>query len=264
MSFVSNLPVVLTIAGFDPSGSAGTIADVRTLTSLGCRPVAAITSLTFQNSAGVFGAIHESADSLRAQILPIAQEFSIDALKIGMLPTRDMVAGVIRLLTEVNLPPPVIDPVMRSSSGYALVEADAVDLLVDELLPMARVITPNIPEAENMTGLRIVDEAGMREAARSLRNIGARAVLLKGGHLKPGSDNVIDLLDDGGEVVALREKWIAGPTLRGTGCVMSSAIAAHLSQGRGLEDSVRLARQFVSEAIRAARPENLAAQTDFI
>src|SRR5262252_7563607 len=150
----SSPPAVLTITGFDPSGSAGTVADIRTLTALSCRPVAAITSLTFQNSAGVFGAIHETANSLRAQILPIVQEFDITAVKIGMLPTRDTVAGVIRLLEELNLPAPVIDPVLRASSGYELIEEDALELLMDELLPQARLITPNIPEAESLTGLR--------------------------------------------------------------------------------------------------------------
>jgi len=225
--------------------------------------VAAITSLTFQNSAGAFGALHETANSLRAQILQIVQEFDITAVKIGMLPTRDTVAGVIRLLEELNLPAPVIDPVLRASSGYELIEEDALELLMDELLPQARLITPNIPEAESLTGLRILDEDGMREAARSLRDIGARAVLIKGGHLKPGPDNkVVDVLDNGGDVVMLRGEWIAVDQLRGTGCMLSSAIAAHLGKGNGLEDSVRLAREFVSEAFRAAREDSTAARKE--
>src|SRR6185436_15150270 len=119
-------PVVLSIAGFDPSGGAGTIADVRTLVQFGVRPTAAITSLTFQNSAGYYGAIHETAESLRAQILPIVEEHRIAALKIGMLPTAEMVIEVARQIAESDLPAPVIDPVMRSSSGHDLVEPDAI------------------------------------------------------------------------------------------------------------------------------------------
>src|SRR5713226_6680771 len=112
--------VVLTIAGFDPSGGAGLIADVRALVAFGCRPVAAVTSLTFQNSEGVMGAIHQSADSLRAQILPVVREFRIAAVKIGMLPTRELVLEVVRLAGETKMPAPVVDPVLRSSSGYEL------------------------------------------------------------------------------------------------------------------------------------------------
>lgn len=268
----SNLsPSVLTIAGFDPSGGAGIIADVRAFVSFGCRPVAAMTSLTFQNSEGVFGAIHQHAESLRAQILPVAKEFRIAAVKIGMLPTRELVLEVARLVRETSVPAPVIDPVLRSSSGYELMEPDAREVWLTELMPLARVITPNIPEAETLTGLRINNENEMRLAARRLREMGARAVLVKGGHLAgarascpPSSEpdeagrmpavpsEAIDLLDDDGTVTVFRGEWIEAPPVRGTGCRLSAAIAAGLARGMPLAEAVSAAKDFVAEVICSA------------
>jgi hydroxymethylpyrimidine/phosphomethylpyrimidine kinase len=274
----NDLPVVLTVAGFDPSGGAGIIADIKTLATLKCRPVAAITALTFQNSNGVFGAVHMNAESLRAQILPMVEEFQIAAIKTGMLPTQGIVLEVGRLIRERSLPSPVIDPVLRSTSGYELMEADAIDALIAELMPLARLITPNIPEAEKLTGLVIEDEGGMRAAASRLREMGARAVLIKGGHLKQRSeikdqrskvrdpksergtgptvrespDRAIDVLDDNGTITVFRSDWIDSPPVRGTGCMLSAAIAACLAQALELQESVRLAKQFVADAIRDA------------
>lgn len=262
---------VLTIAGFDPSGGAGILADVRTLTAFDCRPVAAITSLTFQNSETFFGAIHQTADSLRAQILPLVKEFRIAAVKIGMLPTQELVLEVAQLLGETNMPAPVVDPVLRSSSGAELMEPAAKDAWLAELMPRARLITPNIPEAELLAGMPITNESHMREAAARLRWAGARAVLVKGGHLRVGrtacppsigtetsrqvpalSAEAIDLLDDGGTVTILRGDWVDGPPVRGTGCMLSSAIAAGLARDMNLQESVNAAKQFVARAIRSA------------
>ena len=170
--------VVLTIAGFDPSGGAGIVADVTTIVRFGRRPAAAITSLTFQNAAGVFGATHETAKSLRAQILPIIEEANIAAVKVGMLPTAELVSEVVSLIREGRLPPPVLDPVLKSSSGYELMEADALETLKRDLLPLVRLITPNISEAVTLSGTEISDEQGMRAAASRLRELGARAVLI--------------------------------------------------------------------------------------
>src|ERR1700704_4414869 len=142
--------VVLTIAGFDPSGGAGVLADARALMAFGCRPVAAVTSLTFQDSEKVFGSVHQTAESLRAQILPLVEEFRIAAVKIGMLPTRELVLEVARLLRETSLPAPVVDPVLQSSSGYGLMEPTAREVWLTGLMPLARLITPNIPEAETL------------------------------------------------------------------------------------------------------------------
>ena len=261
----SDQPMALTVAGFDPSGGAGIIADIKTFLSFGCQPVAAITSLTFQNSDGVFGAAHESAESLRAQVLPLLEESRIVAFKTGMLPTREVVGEVVRLIREGDLPAPVVDPVMRSTSGYELMEADAIEALLTDLLPIARLITPNIPEAEKLTGLVIKDEEGMHAAAGKLRAMGARAVLIKGGHLEQRSEvrdqrlepaaprgQATDVLDDEGRVTVFRTGWIDSPPVRGTGCMLSAAIAACLAQGMELQEAVKLARQFVAEAIRNA------------
>jgi hydroxymethylpyrimidine kinase/phosphomethylpyrimidine kinase len=267
--------VVLTIAGLDPSGGAGVIADIRTFEAFGCFSTAAITSLTFQNANEVSGAEHVSAATLRAELMPIIREHRIAAAKTGMLPTREIVKEVARHFRENDLPAPVVDPVIRSTSGYRLIDDDALAALVKELLPLARLITPNIPEAEQITGLRIVDEEGMRRAAQAIRELGARAVLIKGGHLwkdeggtlelrvsrqlsesPKASGEAIDVLDNEGAVTVFRSEWINGGVLRGTGCMLSAAIAACLANGWTLEDSVIEAKRFVAIAIGRRRPIN--------
>ena len=264
----------LTIAGFDPSGGAGVLADVRTFAAFGFRASAAITSVTFQNTAHVFGAIHQTGEAVRAQVMPLLEDAKIVCAKIGMLPTRDVVLEVARLFRENDLPRPVVDPVIMSSSGYRLMEESALAVLIEELLPLARLVTPNIPEAETLTGIAITSEAEMRRAAAVIRELGAQAVLIKGGHLKKQksavrsqkaegskqetvtnkapdeSDEAIDVLDNEGQVTVFREKRLSGAELHGTGCILSAAIAAGLGQGKTLEDSVAGAKRFVLEAIR--------------
>lgn len=177
------LPVALTIAGIDPSGGAGVIADVRTFAAFGCFATAAVTSLTFQNTTGVFGSLHQTPETVRAQVMPIIEDFNVNCVKTGMLPTREVIAEVARLFRETQLPAPVVDPVMRATSGDDLINDDAVSCLVADLFPLALVVTPNIPEAQRLTGLTITDVSGMRQAARIIRQMGAPAVLVKGGHL---------------------------------------------------------------------------------
>lgn len=245
-------PVALTIAGLDPSGGAGVIADVKTFTSFGCYACAAITSITFQNTAGVVGASHRSAEEVRAQVLPVVEDLRVAAWKTGMLATREVVAEVARLARETSLrdAPLVVDPVLRSTSGFDLVDDDALDVLKRELLSHARVVTPNAPEAERITGLRVEDEEGMRRAARAMREMGARAVLVKGGHL--AGDEAVDVLDDAGEVTTFRAPRIASAATHGTGCTLASAIAACLARGLPLAESVGAAKRFVAAAIRRA------------
>src|SRR5918993_575388 len=175
-------PVALTVAGFDPSGGAGVIADVKTFTAFGCFATAAVTSLTYQNTTGVFGAAHQSADAVRAQVLPVVEDFRVAAAKTGMLPTREVIREVARLFRETSLPAPVVDPVVRSTSGYDLIDDEALAALRDELLPLARVLTPNIPEAERLCGMRIENRADMLRAAQTLRRMVARAPGLGRGH----------------------------------------------------------------------------------
>lgn len=254
-------PLVLTIAGFDPSGSAGIIADIRTIESSGCTAVAAITSVTFQNAEKFFGANHQPAESVRGQVEAILGTTKIAALKIGMLPTAEVVREMAKLIREKDLPAPVIDPVMESTSGGRLMEDDAFEVFVTELLPLARVVTPNIPEAEKLAGMNIGNEDEMRQAGARIRELGVRAVLVKGGHLKESRSEIrdqksestkrgaVDLLDDNGQVTVFRSEWIRASNVRGTGCMLSSTIAAGLAKGFTLDESVAEARRYVLSAL---------------
>lgn len=238
--------MALSIAGFDPSGGAGVVADIKTFTAFGCFATAAVTSLTFQNTVGVFGAVHQTAHTVRAQVLPVVEDFDVACAKTGMLPTREVIEEVARLFRETNLPAPVVDPVVRSTSGYDLIDDEALRSLMRELFPLARLVTPNIPEAERITRLRIENEDGMREAALIMRKMGAHAVLVKGGHLET---EAVDLLDDGGEIRTFRAERIETTATHGTGCTLSAAIAASLGAGRSLETAVASAKRFVTNAI---------------
>jgi len=264
-------PVVLTIAGLDPSGGAGIIADIRTFIAFRCIPTAAVTSLTFQNDRNIHGVVHQSGETVREQVFSIIAQHRVVAIKTGTLPTREIIREVARLIREENLPAPVVDPVLKSSSGVELMEEDAIEVLLNELMPHARVIAPNISEAERLSGVRIEDEEGMREAARKLRAMGARAVLIKGGHLPPGAQasclplnsardagmpalpaGAIDVLDNEGRVTVFRGEWLDSPPVRGTGCILSSAIAACLAKGMELEVAVDAAKSYVTNIIRKA------------
>lgn len=267
----NRLPIALSIAGFDPSGGAGVLADARTFAAFGFQAAAAITSITFQNATRVLGAVHQTGETVRAQVMPLLEGHQIVCTKTGMLPTREVIIEVSRLFRESDLPSPVVDPVMISSSGHRLMEEEALETFVQELLPVARLLTPNIPEAETLTGIEIESEAQMSKAAAMLRQMGARAVLIKGGHLGRKAEGsrqdaesdeedrgfaltreAIDLLDDGGKVTIFRAERIFGGELHGSGCILSAAIAAGLGNAKTLEESVRAAKSFVSEAIRAS------------
>lgn len=241
--------VALTVAGLDPSGGAGVIADVKTFTAFGCFPAAVVTSLTFQNTTGVYGAVHQSGESVRSQLLPVVEDYEVAGMKTGMLPTREVIIEVVRMLRETGLPKPVVDPVVRSTSGHDLIDDDALRALRDELLPLARVVTPNLAEAERLTGLVVRGEEGMRRAARALREMGASAVLVKGGHL-PG--DALDVLDDGYTVKTFSSERIETESTHGTGCTLAAGIAACLARGASLEEAVASAKDYVTEAIRRA------------
>jgi hydroxymethylpyrimidine/phosphomethylpyrimidine kinase len=247
---MSKPSTALTIAGFDPSGGAGVLADIRTFAEFGLQAAAAITSITFQNSAGLFGASHQTPEVVRAQVEPLLAGSRIACTKTGMLPTREVVSEVARLFRETDLPRPVLDPVLWSSSGHRLMEADALAVLVSELIPLARLITPNISEAETLTATTITSEDDMRRAAAAIREMGATAVLIKGGHLV--SEEAIDVLDNKGQVTVFRERRIRGAELHGSGCILSAAIAAGIGNGLSLEDSVGEAKSFVLQAIQEA------------
>jgi len=244
--------VALTIAGFDPSGGAGVIADINTFRAFNLFATAAITSLTYQNTMGVSGAAHQSAEIVRRQIEPVIEDFSIACVKTGMLPTREIITGVARLFRERKLPAPVVDPVVRSTSGYDLIDDAALQALIRELLPLARIVTPNIPEAERITGRRITNETDMHAAARTLRDMGARAALIKGGHLT--GDALDLLLDDAGHVHIFRAARIETTSTHGTGCTLAAAIASCLAHDMTLKESIAHAKDFVTRAIATAPP----------
>jgi hydroxymethylpyrimidine kinase/phosphomethylpyrimidine kinase len=248
-----NRPVVLTIAGLDPSGGAGIVADIKTISALGCFPAAALTSITYQNTTGVFGAEHQSAETLRGQVEPVIRDLNVVAAKTGMLPTAEIVAEVARLFSEEKLQPPVVDPVMVSTSGHDLIGEEAFQILKSRLLPLARIVTPNIPEAERLAGLSIETESDMRRAAEAIRALGVRAVLVKGGHRAIQQQAIDLLLDDDGNFVEFREEYIDVGEIHGSGCTLSAAIAAGLGKGMTLEGAVRSAKTYITQQIRLLR-----------
>src|SRR5215467_6056621 len=237
------MKVVLTIAGLDPSGGAGIVADIKTISSLGCFPVAALTSITFQNTTGVFGAEHQTAAMLRSQVQPIVEDLTVAAAKTGMLPTAEIVTEVARLFAEENLPAPVVDPVVVATSGDVLIDDAAFQLLKTRLFPLARVVTPNIPEAEKLTGLSIHNESDMRRAAEAIQAIGARAVLVKGGH-RSLNGVALDLLLSEGTFTEFRSEYLDVGEVHGSGCTLSAAIAAGLAKRLALEAAVGAAKKY--------------------
>ena len=245
-------PVVLTIAGLDPSGGAGIVADIKTIAAFGCFPSAAITSITFQNTTGVFGVEHQTASSLRSQIEPIISDLQVSGAKTGMLPTADIIREVVRIFSKTELPAPVVDPVMVSTSGYDLIGAEAADLLKNDLLRLARIVTPNIPEAERLSGINIENQSDMRAAADVIKRLGSAAVLVKGGHRLSGSETATDLLlNEDGQFIEFSDEYIEVGEVHGSGCTLSAAIASCLALGLSVEESVRQAKRYVTDRIRA-------------
>ena len=248
----SNLtpPILLTIAGFDPSCGAGIAADLKTFAAHGCYGVAAITSLTVQNTQGVEDVQNTPTATLRAQLDALAKDSEITAVKIGMLGNRGNAATVAEFLDAHTFAHIVHDPVMKSSSGTELLDAAGIKFITTELLKRSSVITPNVPEAEILTGMTIKDFAGMEAAARKLVEMGARAVIVKGGHM----ERAVDVLFDGTDVVSLAGDRPKEETLHGTGCTFASAIASQLASGRSLMEAAMLAKAYVTKAIEKAYP----------
>jgi hydroxymethylpyrimidine/phosphomethylpyrimidine kinase len=239
---------VLTIAGSDSGGGAGIQADLKTFAALGCYGMTAITALTAQNTLGV-SAIHGvPPEMLKAQLVAVLDDIGVDAVKIGMLHAPEVVRTVAWALKHYRVQRVVLDPVMVATSGDRLIAPETVQVLVDELFPLATVITPNLDETALLLGRSITQAHELESAARDLLALGATAVLLKGGHL-PG-DEVSDLLVTGaGEAQWLTSPRIESRNTHGTGCTLSSAIAAHLALGEPLERAVALARHYILQAI---------------
>jgi hydroxymethylpyrimidine/phosphomethylpyrimidine kinase len=249
-AFKFEYPRVLSIAGSDSGGGAGIQADLKTFSALGCYGMTAITALTAQNTCGV-RAIHAvPPQMLRDQIDAVMEDIGADAVKIGMLHSPEIVQTVAQAIDRHAMQHVVFDPVMVATSGAVLIDNAAIEVLVRELFGRAAVITPNLDEAALLVGYPLGSKQDMERAALDLLAKGARAVLLKGGHL-PGS-NVMDLLlSAGGEKLWMEAPRIDSPNTHGTGCTLSSAIAAHLALGASLPDAVQQARNFVREALQA-------------
>jgi hydroxymethylpyrimidine/phosphomethylpyrimidine kinase len=242
------MQTALTIAGSDSSAGAGIQADLKTFAALGVYGVSAITAITAQSTTGVAASLALSADLVTAQIETVAGDLEIHATKTGMLATAAIVEAVAAAIEELELPLVVVDPVMLSKAGDKLLDDDGVRALSAELLPRARVVTPNIPEAEVLSGQSIKSLDDVRAAAVRIHELGAAAVIVKGGHA-PG-DEVVDLLFDGSVFTEFRMARIASTNTHGTGCTFASAVAGYLAQGDSLMDATARAQSYVAGAIR--------------
>jgi hydroxymethylpyrimidine/phosphomethylpyrimidine kinase len=242
------MKTVLTIAGSDSGAGAGIQADLKTFAALGVYGTSAITAITAQNTVGVTAVSAVAADIVTAQIEAVAGDIELHATKTGMLASAAIVEAVGAAIDELDLPMVVVDPVMIAKSGDALVDDDGVRAMRAELLRRALVVTPNIPEAEILSGSRIRNLADAREAARRIRASSKCAVVIKGGHA--AGDEIIDLLFDGDGFTELPTRRIYTRNTHGTGCTFASAIAAHLALGRSLHDATAMAQAYVAGAIR--------------
>lgn len=249
---VSGMPVALTIAGSDSGGGAGIQADLKTFAALGVFGTSAITCITAQNPSGVSGILPIDPDMVDKQIKAVCEGFPVAAAKTGMLYSASIIKTVAADDIRQGIPILVVDPVMVAASGARLLKEDAIDALCRELLPQARVVTPNLHEAEILLGRKIKSHDELRAAAREIGDRFDVAVVVKGGHL-PGEE-VIDVLYDEGEEFVLTGPRISAPESHGAGCAFSAAITACLAKGMLLSDAVLKAKDFVRQALELAEP----------
>ena len=247
-------PIVLTIAGFDPSSGAGISADIKTIAAHGCYGIACITALTVQSTAGVRRVEAVDAGLVAETLTELASDVQIAAVHIGMLGSAKVVRAVVDFLVAHRIPNVVLDPVLKSSSGTALVDAAGARLLIDELLPLSTIVTPNIDEASFLTGLPVTDPEQMRAAARKLHEMGASAVVVTGGHLEKAIDLLSFTGSRGIEQELFKSARLKSSSTHGTGCAFATAVACHLAMGRGLPEAVLLAKAYVAAAIGNAHP----------
>ncbi len=244
-------PVALTIAGSDSGGGAGIQADLKTFAAHGVYGLSAVTAVTAQNTVAVTGVQEIEPELVSSQIAAVVSDFPVGAAKSGMLSSAAIIRAVAKAVDDHDLRV-VVDPVMVAKSGDRLLRPDAVDALREDLLPRATLLTPNVPEASDLTGLPVEDEDDMRAAGEKLLGMGVPAVLVKGGHLD--GDAVVDLFLDGSRVVLLRSHRIHTRATHGTGCTLSAAVAANLALGRTLAEAVKRARQYLRTAMLRAAP----------
>ena len=239
---------VLTIAGSDSGGGAGIQADIKAMSANGVFAMSAITAVTAQNTEEVTDVFELPLSIIAAQIDAVFDDFDVAAVKTGMLSSAEIVKVVAKLLKPQNVSNLVVDPVMIAKSGHRLLKPDAVEALMHELIPLALVVTPNIHEAQQLSGIEIKTLTDARRAAKIIHRLGCRHVLIKGGHLL--EDRATDLLYDGRFFELFKSEFIDTPHTHGTGCTFASAIAAHLALGKPLTQAVTAAKAYLTEAIR--------------
>ncbi|MEM2924310.1 MAG: bifunctional hydroxymethylpyrimidine kinase/phosphomethylpyrimidine kinase [Methanocellales archaeon] len=241
------IPRALTIAGSDSGGGAGIQADLKTFAALGVFGTSALTSITAQNTTGVRMIQDLSLEIIRAQIDAVFEDIGVDALKTGMLNSREIIETVVESIENRSVPI-VVDPVMMAASGARLQREDAVEVLLQKLFPIATIVTPNLHEAEIITNLRIKSIEDMEKAAKEIAKIGPRNVLIKGGHL--ASEMVVDVLYDGKEYTYFKAPRIKTKNLHGTGCTFSASITAYLARGCSVKEAVEFSKRFMEKAIK--------------
>ena len=241
------IPRALTIAGSDSGGGAGIQADLKTFSAFRVFGMSVVTAVTAQNSVGVQGVENLPPAFVAQQLRSVLSDLGADAAKCGMLSTAPIIEAVAATLAEYPIDKLVVDPVMVAKSGDPLLRPDARQALVTRILPLALVVTPNLPEAEVLAGMRVETRADMEEAARRIRALGPRSVLVKGGHLK---GDAVDVLWNGREFTVFSTPRVESPSTHGTGCTFSAAITAGLARNEALGDAIRDAKAYVTKAIR--------------
>jgi hydroxymethylpyrimidine/phosphomethylpyrimidine kinase len=251
-------PVVLTIAGFDPSSGAGVTADIKTIAAHGCYGVACITAITVQSTAGVRRVEALDPALVTETLEELASDIPIAAVHIGMLGTGKVVKAVAEFLGQRSgrnrLPNVVLDPILKSSSGADLLDAAGTRLLIEKLIPLADVITPNVAEAASLTGLKVTDLDEMRAAAAKLHQMGSAAVVITGGHLEKATDLLSFTTKQGVEEEVFKAERQRSNSTHGTGCAFATAMSCHLALDRGLAEAALLAKTYVTAAIAAGHP----------
>jgi len=244
---MKSIPKVLTIAGSDSGAGAGIQADLKTFAALGVYGTSVITAITAQNTVKVTQIFELSADLVGAQVDAVMQDIGADALKTGMLANASLIEVIAAKIRAYDLKNLVVDPVMVAKSGDLLLKKDAIQALCTHLIPLAQVVTPNLPEAQELTGMQLTRTKEIEEAARRIIAMGAKSVVIKGGH---GKGPAIDLFFDGKKIRTLRSPRIRTRHTHGTGCTFSAAIAAYLAQGQKLEDAIVLGKKYITQTIR--------------
>jgi len=242
--------IALTIAGSDPSGGAGIQADLKTFSAHGVFGMSAITAVTVQNTQKVYDIQEISPDIVYNQITRLFEDTPIHVVKIGMVSSSILVETIADALATVELPPVVLDPVMISKSGFALLQEDAQSALIEKLFPIADIVTPNIFEAEQLSGLSIKTVGDMKQAAEAMIELGPKGAVIKGGHME--ADSAIDVLYNGEIFKEISSSWVDTKNTHGTGCTFSSALAANMALGRDFFESASIAKRYITSAIAQA------------